>query len=1298
MARLFSDQSKDEITRPSVAGKGRLFADDITSVSGKSKGRLFSDEDSTASTRPVSKLDAAVAIAKHEVGKRVDTVTSIPGGLEGLVKGAAGFAVGGSVAAVRGTIESVLGGDANQYASTFNDTMARVGAAKIPFTGLHWFEADSDSGKVVQETVGNWFLKGGEFFDRWAKEGLDKEALSAAQRGEDPTVAVPSAIGRRLLGEAAMLMATVFGVRALKGGYSLAKSSLIKDLPTAPAEQTGLTYTGKTSTNLVSDGTIDYEPSGSLYKELIKSVRDIHPELSHKSVVSTWQFLQDNYARISKNPIIDPKDAIPFSLEILPYEMFRSLQGINPKTRLPFGEVSLKKKYIDYIDAIEDNYVKAGGPEFTKSLPESIVQKLVPSYKSTVPTRYAPTFDLAQQKWLRLQEMAQVVKEIKKNPNVDLTNRNRTAANLTDLYKENITEGAMREFDLASKEVDTVLEEAYKKNPEQFKYEGGMEFPEQAGSILNKQPATYTPDTSGTLDIVRAIRSGAKGVLDLKAAEKGVDEGLMDLYKRLSKNRIEPKGEKGGKLTGKKDIQIKKDPKTGDVLVDNVGRPFVESFLEGVAGKAITAIRVSGKNATESMKRLVDRMYPPELANGKMLEGETSYPVQRAQYLGKHMSALNDIFKAHLPRLLPYLKNSRLPFARRGTVVGGANNMKLWRYLVGKPLSGTPRQITELGNNLRVLLNNVHLYAADVLPLKHIQDYFPIVWDFKKISKLPDQFRDEVLIKQGIDPTVAQEIVDNIIYNKGSYKFNPERPSTMSQYKAVALGDTSWATKSTHADFMRKFKNFDYTEAEGWLDTNVHRTLSKYIEDVVERVEFARQFGPNLEKAHTLVAQSVKERFAKHLTNKKEFDKMHMYEIERVYDLLDGIQGVYGKKQFAFGQKVAVSFLNFALLPFATIASLPEMALPLHRAGIRAYSKALGVTGANVFVNLSRTIWRDAFKGLDKTRQMELLESIGKSLDITAMERQNQLYAGDFTWASNVFFKANGLHYWTKFMNTLAVSSYDYMMRDYLAGRIKGKIDPQMETYMEHYGINAEKGMEWIRNGAKLDDPFAEQFKGGAFKFAEEVVLTPNPANVPMWHSNPRWTIFRHLKTFPTLMVNTVLRGWGQSVKQSWETDSKLSMIKAPMNVVSVGTYMLGLAIVSNSLKDLLRYGDLESNVMLNRYSDKSTLERAVLRAVDGSMILGPGQMAVDSWMYAGISSPITSLAGPGFAKSDSMLRALKSGNARAVAREMAKLTPVLAQHKSSREAITDELTDFLDSFTWLEKSSTGGRQARRAR
>ena len=270
----------------------------------------------------------------------------------------------------------------------------------------------------------------------------------------------------------------------------------------------------------------------------------------------------------------------------------------------------------------------------------------------------------------------------------------------------------------------------------------------------------------------------------------------------------------------------------------------------------------------------------------------------------------------------------------------------------------------------------------------------------------------------------------------------------------------------------------------------------------------------------------------------------------------------------------------------------------MYHGGIKAYSEAMGRELFHTLpLQIGRAINKD-FKlfGKDKTRSMIITEQIRKAGDIAAMERMNQMFAGDFTWAGNLVFRANGLYYWTKWMNNLAVGTFDAMARDYFTRKAAGKKlnmwpaeELRMQKLMEYYRLDLKEGIKWAKEGHKLEGAFFEKLKKGALTFAEDSVLTPNPAIVPLWHSNPGLAWLKHLKAFPTLIGNTVLRRWAMDINHSFR-DNGMPLVSGRNATYAVGTGMAMLltAHLSNVITDEIRYGE-ENPFYKTKFPDDKT-------------------------------------------------------------------------------------------------------------
>ena len=418
------------------------------------------------------------------------------------------------------------------------------------------------------------------------------------------------------------------------------------------------------------------------------------------------------------------------------------------------------------------------------------------------------------------------------------------------------------------------------------------------------------------------------------------------------------------------------------------------------------------------------------------------------------------------------------------------------------------------------------------------------------------------------------------------------------------------------------------------------------------------------------------------------------------------MQGVYkmgGNKQWIRVQRGAQAVLNAALLPLATVASFPEAMLPLYNGGVKAYARALPSAIGTAALQVGKMIHKDFLK-LDKTRAMIITEQIRKSGDIAVMERLNALWSGDTGGWSNVVFRLNMLHYWTKWMNHLSVGTYDAMVKDYFKSKVAGKKtglfrgeEVRMERLMEYYGLDVAEGMAWSRGGSKLEGPFFEKLKRGAHMFAEDSVLTPNPAILPLWHSNPNLAWLRHLKTFPTLIGNKVMAKWGTEIIKGYRDQGMpISGGRAGMYTIGTGMGLVGTAMLSNVIIDFIRYGEDGNPLYKKKYKNLSDNQRMVLRALERAGIFGMGNYVFDS-IFHSYTGAAGVFMGPMVAKADLLFKALADGiikgDPRALARELVKLTPVLNVNKKVRDNAIKELTEFFTENTFMDNIPGGRRR-----
>ena len=212
--------------------------------------------------------------------------------------------------------------------------------------------------------------------------------------------------------------------------------------------------------------------------------------------------------------------------------------------------------------------------------------------------------------------------------------------------------------------------------------------------------------------------------------------------------------------------------------------------------------------------------------------------------------------------------------------------------------------------------------------------------------------------------------------------------------------------------------------------------------------------------------------------------------------------------------------------------------------------------------------------------------------------------------------------------------------------------------------------------------------------FAEDSVLTPNPATLPLWHSNPNLGWLRHLKTFPTLIGNRVVAKWGNEIYKGFQDQGMpISGGRAGTYAIGTGMGILLTADLSNHIIDFLRYGDKGNPLYEQRFGEKlSDRQIRVLRAIERAGLLGMGNFVFDS-MFHSYTGIVGIFMGPTVAKGDALFKALfaeglAKQNPKSLARELVKITPALNVNKEIRDDAIIVLEEFLRENTFMDKGS----------
>ena len=821
------------------------------------------------------------------------------------------------------------------------------------------------------------------------------------------------------------------------------------------------------------------------------------------------------------------------------------------------------------------------------------------------------------------------------------------------------------------------------------------------------------------IDAARILAQGAKSFKEFDRKYRQEFEGTpfnefsKSLYE-ITKGEITEarKGIIGGELQSIKGLdtptQININPK---------GVKFFTYVREAIIGKTLNRLSHLRKRY-EDARYILDNIYPadPHRVRGQGTYKNVSIHAGKYTKTGTMIEQIDTIYEKYmgvwftpfrdmLPRKVGGTEGSRL--IRR-------YNKELNAALTGDKSVKVSDKMQKMAAELRMAQDKFFReYVMDpemkLGDVEYIKNYLHRVYDVKAIKKNRDAFRDILIdhyLKQTEIPNpndvqlrrsreVAEETIEKILDGKGTIPFD-------SVFKSADSLKSEWATgqvqKNVSPLMIRSLKDIPDAVLKDYLIDNVYKRMTKGIEDTISRGEYAKRFGPNNEILYSKLQNlaGAMSRSGRDITQ---------HELQTLINLTEAVQGLLGKKihpVFKGIQMTAITALNASVLSWATVSSMPEIMLPLYHGGIKSYVKALGnEVGITLPLKLLRLIKRDIrWMGKNKTRSMKIAAEIRKAGDVAAMERMNQMFAGDFTWASNAVFRINFLYYWTKFMNQLAVGTYDVAVQDYLKAKSAGKRtglskseERRMEALMDYHGIDVAQGINWVKAGAPLKGKFYENFKKGALMFAEDSVLTPNPATVPLWHSNPGLAWLKHLKAFPTLMGTKVVSRMYRDVRQELREKELYATGVTASGVIGTGIAMMMVAHLSNTIQDEIKYGG-KNPIYADKFGEG--WQAKTIRAIEKVGFASMGQFGFDA-VYHSSGNPLATLAGPLISKINSLWAAMNTGNRRSIAREFAKLTPYVNVTAKSVDNWTEKYFWLFTELGIGEAPSTpsGGRRRR---
>lgn len=481
------------------------------------------------------------------------------------------------------------------------------------------------------------------------------------------------------------------------------------------------------------------------------------------------------------------------------------------------------------------------------------------------------------------------------------------------------------------------------------------------------------------------------------------------------------------------------------------------------------------------------------------------------------------------------------------------------------------------------------------------ENYFPISLDLLEIAERPDDFKNLILAyNSGISPQRAEQAIHKI----------REYAHTMRDEEVILPSDPNPAKGIEAARLLTDNIDPQALRDAGFTVSDKDALVS-YISHLTKRVEFNR-FTDN----------------GKALRQILDADDMPEETREKIMQVVNTYLGYQAnpinplwRTVNSWGQLTVF----VALLPFATIGSLPELAGPVIN------SKEFNLdTFMRGFKEIAATI-----RNRDEARRFA--QDIGVVQNEAAanawVTQADQDYMDAETREiTDKFFKAIGLDFFTKFSREFAAG----MGRQFI---LKHALEPNERSarYLAELGLTAAEVKAWQKGGGKLTTPEGKKVKAGIQRFVESSILRPNAAERPMWASDPRWALVWQLKSYfyaySKVIGGGVLREGRARSSEGEGGMAEASAVLGIFALTAVATMplaMLGMELreyAKNSLAWLLP--GFESS---DRYfrTDRMDWDEYLFEVVDKSGFLGPlslGFMAQQSAQYG--NSPMASLLGP---------------------------------------------------------------------
>lgn len=556
------------------------------------------------------------------------------------------------------------------------------------------------------------------------------------------------------------------------------------------------------------------------------------------------------------------------------------------------------------------------------------------------------------------------------------------------------------------------------------------------------------------------------------------------------------------------------------------------------------------------------------------------------------------------------------------------------------------------------------------LDVGYVGGYLPRVYNFgfgnKKLGKTfktKSKKAEEILKNNGFSQVQVDEFIDNVTDNDGMYVDQ----QTVSLINPMEVTKTIPSTKQSF-EISRKLndpKIIKELEDADIIEKDVRKLVNTY----------------TLQSARRIRAKELKDDFDAIIPQLIKENKVTNDEIRQMQDIYRSIQNSYSpirSKSWRDFNKFNLTYQYMLTLPTAAITSLTEPFFILSRVG----PKNAILAGIDSASNTLRKGIRTVAPKLPKSEKEKAFDSILQGFDASLSERLSNIAGVDIPRRfSDKFFKAILLTQVTQLSRDIAFQAGQRSMKEDIielhkaeqAGQPTKGSQKAQKRLLEMGLVKPTQTdiMEWVNGKREMPEVIRKSMS----KFVDEIIMSPNAVNRPLWMSNPHLGFISQLKGFMLTIGNTV--GY-RLYKEVFKP-----LYKGRIPVEEAFRYGLAFSLIAagtmgtKALKDAIRYGDEESP-----WERKEPREKLFSAIVD-SNIFGPGTLVHGAFEAQNFGTGfIEALMGPTVNFTSRFMKSLYrylQGKPKSLANTIVKAIPILNQVTGdTKQDLTDSLQDSL--------------------